>query len=85
MQNILPCNANLFRWKKINTNNCALCANVESVSHLIYECSYAKEIWRHVEITLDIVTSLNMVNFGINKDHTLNTILSSIVYIIYKD
>ena len=85
LQNILPCNANLFRWKKINTNNCALCANVESVSHLIYECSYAKEIWRDVEIALDIVTSLNMVIFGINKDQTLNTILSIIVYIIYKD
>ena len=85
LQNILPCNLNLFRWKKSDTKLCSLCRYEESVSHLIYECYYAKYIWNIVQQALNMTITHDMVIFGTDLSLSINTVLSLIAYIIYKD
>ena len=41
LNNILPCNRNLFKWGKCDTNLCHFCQEEESVGHLLLECTYA--------------------------------------------
>ena len=39
LNNILPCNRNLFKCGKSDTNLCHFCQEEESVSHLLFECT----------------------------------------------
>ena len=87
LNNILPCNRNLFKWGKTDTNLCCFCQEEESISHLLFYCPYVKSIWCLVSRILfdGEPISHNMVIFGSGLTMPLNYILSSIVYFIYKD
>ena len=49
LNDILPCNRNLFKWEKSDTNLCLFCQEEESVSHLLYDCICAQKIWKLVK------------------------------------
>jgi len=85
LQNILPCNLNLFKWKRSDTKLCSLCQEEESVSHLIFACYYAKNIWNIVQQALNMSITHDMVIFGTDLSLSINTVLSLITYLIYKD
>ena len=85
LQNILPCNKNLFRWKLSTSENCTICGNVESISHLLFECNYAQSIWKDVHKCLGLNVSLEMILFGNNLPQHINFVLSIVTYSIYKE
>lgn len=45
---VLPCKTNLFKRKCIEDPFCGLCERVEMESHAIFECGYARRIWKLV-------------------------------------
>ena len=45
LHNILPCGENLVKWKKVESPECSICHHIESVTHLIYECEYSRQIY----------------------------------------
>ena len=85
LHNILPCNSNLFRWKLKTNNQCDICGKIETVHHLLFECSYAQAIWKDVENVLGIKVTLAKVLFGLDLADDLNYILSIVCYCIYKE
>ena len=44
LNNILPCNTNLHKWGKSDTKLCCFCQEDETVSHLLFECVYARKV-----------------------------------------
>ena len=87
LNNILPCNRNLHKWRKSETNLCYFCKEEESISYLLYYCTRAKPIWDLIENVIlgdDNVTH-DIVIFGYDRDNVLNHLLSIIVYYIYKE
>ena len=87
LNNILPCNRNLHKWGKRDTNLYYFRQEEESISHLLYYCTRAKPIWDLIQnvIILDDHITHDMVIFGYDTDNVLNHILSIIVYYIYKE
>ena len=87
LNNILPCNRNLLKWGKSETNLCYFCQEEETISHLLYYCTYAESIWEIVNNALlpgENVTH-DMVLFGYDTDKVFNHIFSIVVYFIYKE
>ena len=85
LHNVLPCNYNLFKWKLNESKFCQICGNTEDIKHLIYECSYAKAIWRKVQNVVEENISLEMILFGFYSRNDVNFMLSIVVYSIYKE
>ncbi len=90
LNNILPCNENLEKWKKKCCSKCSLCGEQENIPHLIFECKLIRPLWRYVSNALRINISLEDVILG-TQNHkqndiiTLNTCISVIVFIIYRN
>ena len=82
---MLPCNRNLHKLGKRDTNLCYFCQEEESISHLLYYCTRAKPIWDLIQnvMTVDDHITHDMVIFGYDTDNVLNHLLSIIVYYIY--
>ncbi len=87
LNNILPCNRNLYKWRKIDSNVCKLCNEEETISHLLYECKYIQTVWKVVSRGLfdsrDVTH--NMVIFGSDLSISFNYVFSMIIYCIYKE
>ena len=81
---ILPCNDNLYKWGKQESNLCNICNTVETIVHLLYECSHAQMFWNLVTNATNIDISKFMVIFG-NGCEIYNNIISMISYFIYKE
>ena len=86
LNNILPCNRNLFKWGKSDTNLCLFCQEEESVSHLLYDCIYAQKIWKLVNDVFHLrhAISHDDVIFGVDLDLSMNYVSSILIYYIYK-
>ncbi len=82
---ILPCAVNLKRWKKKRNDKCDICNSTETISHLIYECQYARIIWSKVEKALNSTINPYNVILGHNLAQNTNMIISLIAYLIYKE
>ena len=70
LNNILPCNRNLRKWGKSDTDLCCFCQEEEDISHLLYFCVHVKPIW---EIVNNVILpgefiSHDMVTFGYETD-----------------
>ena len=86
LNNILPCNTNLFKWKLSDTKLCCFCQEEETISHLLYHCRYAQHIWSIVSKVLNYgPITHDMVIFGNEVNQAQNHILSLVVYFIYKE
>ena len=87
LNNILPCNRNLFKWGKSDTNLCLFCQEEESVSHLLYDCIYAQKIWKLVNDVFHLrhAISHDDVIFGVDLDLSMNYVFSILIYYIYKE
>jgi hypothetical protein len=49
LNNILPCNKNLYKWGKSERMSCYFCNVDDTISHLLFECVYAKNVWKIVK------------------------------------
>ena len=87
LNNILPCNRNLYKWGKSDTDMCYFCQEQESISHLLFYCTRVKPIWEIASNVLlyDESISHDVVIFGYDADAVLNHVCSIIVYFIYKE
>ena len=82
LNNILPCNRNLFKWGKSNTNLCHFCQEEESASHLLFECTYAQNVWKLVNDVFQLgeIISHDDVIFDTELDLSMNYVFSVIIY-----
>jgi hypothetical protein len=85
LNNILPCNEKLYIWGKSNTKMCTLCNEIEDITHLLFDCSFAKDVWLYVSNILNMDITQNMILFGLELTQAQNTVFSLITYYIYKD
>ena len=70
MNYILPCNVNLYHWKKSITKMCNICNREESIEHLLYQCNYAQSIWNDFSRITGIAITLKSIITGYNLDNT---------------
>ena len=80
LNNILPYNRNLHKWRKSETNLCYFCKEEESISHLLYYCTRAKPVWDLIENVILGDDNSTHVIFGYDRDNVLNHLLSVIVH-----
>ena len=41
----IPCNINLHRWKKSESDLCCYCGSLETIEHFLYECNLTRSLW----------------------------------------
>ncbi len=85
LHGILPCNKNLKKWKKKDSDKCDMCDETQCINHLLYECWYSDMIWKYVSAKLNVKIELKNVLLGDSVTTEMNVALSLICYIIYKD
>ena len=84
LHGIMPCNQNLFRWKNRPYDICDLCQEIQTIEHLLYNCSYLKPLWNVVDLVFE--TKVNFIQIlGLDElfDHGFVTTL--ICFLIYKE
>jgi len=83
LHGILPCNLNLYRWKIKTSDVCDVCQEVQTLEHLLYECTYVKPLWDIVGQLFSLSIDYNVI-LGINN-HDISFIVSILSYCIYKE
>ena len=84
LHGILPCNLNLFRWKIKAHPTCDVCGEIQSIEHLIYSCSYVKQLWHSVSTLLGSVVDFRTI-IGCKRRINNEYILTLVSFLIYKD
>jgi len=47
------CNSRMFKFKMVESPNCKVCGEVETIKHLVWDCPRSKSVWRYInELTL---------------------------------
>ncbi len=91
LNNILPCGKSLHRWKTNISKNCDMCKEVESIKHMLYECSHVSQIWLKISNILDFNVKWKTIVCGYieytvtDKIFAHNFILSIIAFAIFKE
>ena len=85
LHQILPCNVNLFRWKKKMSDLCDICNIPETIEHELYYCNKVRNIWQDLNTILDIDINIENIVLGLNIDKASNFALSLIAFYVYKD
>jgi len=85
LHNVLSCNANLVKWKKKDIGLCNICGELETIEHLLFNCTFAKRIWIDFNTMVDFIVELTHIIFGVENNDILSFIISLISYLIYKD
>ena len=84
LHNILPCNQNLMNWKIKTNPHCDICKSIQTIQHLIFDCSYAKPLWAKLDCLFGITVTFPMI-LGLTEDRTYNNMLTIIGFLIYKE
>ena len=54
------CNANLYKWKIIESPNCLDCGCFDTIEHFYFECDKAKSFWTNICILITTITDINI-------------------------
>ena len=54
------CNANLFKWKIVDSPNCVDCNIYDSIEHFFYNCPKVAYFWKNVQVWLFNVLETNI-------------------------
>ena len=81
---MIQINHNLYKWKKRQDDKCHLCNVTEDVTHLLFECRYAKVIWDKINDISNHVIDAEDVFLGSKLSNDDIFIVSSISYFIFK-
>ncbi len=86
MYNILPCNANLQKWRIKNSDVCDLCEDKHTIEHLLFECHRALFLWSVVKDVYHIDIVFGNVVCGLEEDdsHLCYTI-TLVAFLLYKE
>ena len=60
------------------------CNKIDSISHLLYECKLAKQIWHIINRSLSVNIQLEDIVFGTKLTSDLNYAVSLVSFCIYK-
>lgn len=86
LNNILPCGDNLEKWKILqNSSICPICFKLHNISHLLFYCKKASDIWLKIGNIFNLDISLNMIVTGQNCSPEFSFCLSLIAFGIYKE
>ena len=87
LNDILPCNANLKKWRIINSDKCDVCEESQTAKHLLFDCIYVKPIWKVIESILHCNISYSDIFCGFHNDNSLfsNYLCSMCAFVIYKE
>ena len=85
----LPVNSVLYKWKLVDSERCTYCfIHKETLDHLFYECSYAKNLFYKIEewlkntgVVMPTFTLVNVI-FGLLEGKYINLI--NHIILIYK-
>ncbi len=92
----IPCNVNLYRWKKSEMDLCSYCGLTDTIEHFLYKCNVTKSLWEcffdWLQSVLNIYVQCSILDiiFGItnpDKDciiRILNFCIIFVKYFIYK-
>ena len=83
LQNILPCNSNLVKWRKAQSRLCRICNVDENLMHMLFSCKFANGIWRDFMEKTGVDLSLKDIVLGTDSK-LLNSVISIISYSIFK-
>ena len=83
LNNILPCNVNLYKWKIQNDDKCRACGEIETILHLLFECQNKKKLWKLICQATFQEYNLVKLLFGYN-DLSTDWAFSVIQYCVFK-
>ena len=83
LHGILPCNANLSKWKIKQSSECDLCLAPQTIEHLLFDCEHVKKIWNIVNRAFDIDVTFHYILGSCDPSH--NEILTLVSFLIYKE
>ena len=84
LHDIIACKHKLKTWKILNDDKCDICNESETAIHMLYECPYARSIWRLLENTINENINLWHVVTG-HPTKCINFLISLTAYLIYKE
>ena len=82
IHNILPCGKQLCNWNNNYSGLCVFCGEAENISHLLYECSRIKNIWRVVSNCMKTNILLKHIILGLKCSTENYVLLNKIICIV---
>lgn len=82
LHNIVPSREVLYKWKKLNTNLCPHCNELETIEHIYFECPLVKHIWKALCTNTKVDVNWSKIIMGYRLDipiHYVRNLLFSIV------
>ena len=84
LSRILACGELVSKWDTSVRSIRFQCNEIDSISHLLYECKLAKQIWHIVNRSLLVNIQLEDIVFGTKLTSDLNFAVSLVSFCIYK-
>ena len=81
----LPCNYNLYKWKKRQDDICSLCGVKEDIVHLLFNCVFARIIWDKINENSHFQICAEDVILGYRLSKFDTFIVSTVAYFIFKN
>ena len=87
MYGILPCNVNLLKWRKKDTDICDICDSRQTIEHLLFSCHRAKHLWQLVKDTfnINVIYFSNLICGFQNFDKQLSDTITLLSFLLYKE
>ena len=92
---ILPSKDNLFIWKIVQSNECEICREKETIEHFIFRCKKLRVFWKIIsriiyfifKIEIEIDMKMLLIGYKIDKRKftLLNFLINYAQLVIYKD
>ena len=80
----MPCNKNLFRWKIRPYDICDVCQEIQTIKHLLYNCSYVKPLRNVVDLVFEIKVHFNLYRLGLDELFDHGSVTTLLCFLIYK-
>ena len=84
LHGILACNKNLKRWRIKDRDICDVCAETQTIKHLLFDCQYVRNIWLRMKDVFNIDITFTML-LGDMQSTKYNNIVTLLGFIIYKE
>ena len=83
---ILPCNYRLKKWKIKDCDKCDVCAEVQTIRHLLFDCKYSKPVWGVIESIIEKdITYMDVLCGLCGVGNGLKNYINLCAFIIFKE
>jgi hypothetical protein len=80
----LPCNANLKRWRIIESDQCDLCNSEQTIEHLLFSCKRPSFVWKLFSQVYHKNITFKTIVCG-HEDKDISHVVTIIAFILYKE